>query len=303
MQNTPESLLGINMPTEQISATVLESERLEDGKPKLEKPGRHLAGSKGCHQRRRGARYYFYQVLGLIGEVLITIGLLIGLFIVWQIWWTNIEANNVLNKQVTAISRTYGQAIDRVGNKHKEEPPVMKDAADYEVMGLVYIPRFGKDYVTPIRSGVGANVLDTGAFGHYPETVNAGALGNFSIASHRDMYGSRMWNADELTMGDAIIVENEDYFWVYKVVETRTVLPADVWAIAPDPFLAADAVARGEEWQITEPTRRLLTLTTCDPPLVASHRLIIHAELDYWMKRSEGTPEELLDNGNKVEAS
>ena len=31
--------------------------------------------------------------LTVIGELLLTAGLLIGLFLVWQLWWTSIDAN------------------------------------------------------------------------------------------------------------------------------------------------------------------------------------------------------------------
>ena len=45
------------------------------------------------HQRRPHRPGPLSMVLGGIGELLITSGLVIALFLVWQLWWTGIAAH------------------------------------------------------------------------------------------------------------------------------------------------------------------------------------------------------------------
>ena len=44
--------------------------------------------------------------LTIIGELLLTAGLLIGLFLVWQLWWTSIDANAKAEQTMTQIHNT-----------------------------------------------------------------------------------------------------------------------------------------------------------------------------------------------------
>ena len=45
-----------------------------------------------------------------------------------------------------------------------------------------------------------------------------------------------------------------------------------------------------------EPTRRLLTITTCHPYIgIQIERMITHAEFDHWVARADGIPEEMAN--------
>ncbi|MEV5448209.1 sortase, partial [Streptomyces sp. NPDC052644] len=71
-------------------------------------------------------------------------------------------------------------------------------------------------------------------------------------------------------------------WYVYKVYQSRIVRPDQVEVVAPVP---------GEP--NAKPTRKLLTLTTCNPKFDNYQRLIVHAELDRTQPKSQGPPPEL----------
>ncbi|WP_235001766.1 class E sortase [Arcanobacterium ihumii] len=233
---------------------------------------------------------------GVLGELLITVGVVIGLFIVWQIWWTNVEATASINSEVDKIHSQFGDVPQKIGQPQTGEPPIISpNKTEGATLAVIHIPAFGYDHATPIKEGVSNKVLNTGAFGHYPTTALPGEVGNFSTAVHREIYGARMLHVDTLEEGTPIVVETPDAWLVFKMVNHELVDPADTYVIAPDPFVAGEAVRTGKEIPNIKPTRRLLTITTCHPPMVSNQRWIVHAEFDHWVKRSDGMPQELID--------
>jgi len=131
-------------------------------------------------------------------------------------------------------------------------------------------------------------VLNTGAAAHYTETAGPGEVGNFSLSAHRRSYGDNFLHLPELENGDYVLLETEEAWFIYRVIDSSVVLPTDVSVINPDPFSPVG------EGGMQIPTRRLMTLTTCTGPDGSpwrnSHRWIVHAELDAWMPRSAGFP-------------
>ncbi|MFF2772907.1 class E sortase, partial [Streptomyces bacillaris] len=53
-------------------------------------PERHRAGSRRAARPPRRKRSAGEVVLTVIGELLITAGVLVGLFLGWQVWWNNL---------------------------------------------------------------------------------------------------------------------------------------------------------------------------------------------------------------------
>ncbi len=101
--------------------------------------------------------------------------------------------------------------------------------------------------------------------GHYPGTAAPGQPGNFAVAGHRTTYGAPFYHLDQLRTGDEVhVVDRDQRAWVYEVVETRVVLPDEVWVIDDDPF---------------ESGAPMLTLITCEPRFSLAKRLIVFAEL------------------------
>lgn len=110
-----------------------------------------------------------------------------------------------------------------------------------------------------------------------------GELGNFAVAGHRNGYGQPLGDVDKLQPGDAIVIRTQDYWYVYHYTEYEIVTPDHTEVVAANPESPGAA-----------PTKRMITLTTCEPKYTtATHRWISYGEFDYWAKVSDGVPAEL----------
>ncbi|RGC68870.1 Sortase family protein [Micromonospora sp. MW-13] len=217
--------------------------------------------------------------LRVSGEVLITFGLVVLLFAGYEVWGKSaiVDAHqNDLNRQ---LAQAWGPSGDptvaptaTATATAKQKPPVHG-----KPLAGLYIPKLDKNWV--VVQGVTQEDIRY-APGHYPDSAMPGELGNFSVAGHRNR--ATFWRLDELNSGDAIVVEGKTDWYVYKVYKTRIVRPNQVEVVAPVP-MAPDA----------KPTKKLLTLTTCNPKFDNYQRLIIHAELDHTAAKSAGRPAEL----------
>lgn len=227
----------------------------------------------------------FQRIIGVIGELLITCGLVIFLFIIWQVWWTDIGARAEQSRLVESFHSTV-EVPDHVAEKkdYGDPLPMSHDGVkENEMWGVLHMPTIEEDFQAAIAEGVSlASVLDLGYVGHYPDTQLPGELGNVALAGHRQTYGAPFKKTPDLAEGDPIIIETKDAWYIYRVTGHEVVTPSAVEVIAPVPN---DPGA--------EPTTSILTLTTCHPPFVSNERWITYAELDEWMPRSAGIPEEL----------
>ncbi|MBC7291150.1 MAG: class E sortase [Actinotalea sp.] len=240
-------------------------------------------------RRTAGRRSAGATVVGVLGELLITLGVLLGLFVFWQLFWTDVVAERAQEQVVQDLgwARTGDAAPDTVvaapDAEQRDPAPVMDAPPHGTTFATLAVPRWGPDYVQPISEGVTrADVLDVLGIGHYPGTQMPGEIGNFAIAAHRNTYGKPFHRVEELRLGDALVVQTEDAWYVYRVSATQIVLPQDVDVIAPVP---GDPTA--------EPTTAMITMTTCHPLFSSRERFIVHGELDYWMPTDAGIPVEL----------
>ena len=238
--------------------------------------------------RPRRKASLFWRFVGVVGELLITAGLIIGLFVVWQIWWTDIGANREQANAITQQREAWVDPGPQTGTPRTDAPPAFPHAiVEGAPLGIMRIPRFGLDFQYQIAEGTSLEkVLDYGSFGHYPDTAFPGEVGNFATAAHRQTYGAPMRAVEDLQIGDAMIVETADAYLVYNVTESYIVWPEESDVVAPVPR-EPDAV----------PTQRILTVTTCHPPFVSNQRWVIHATFDHWVDRTEGLPAELIGEG------
>lgn len=230
----------------------------------------------------------FLRMLGVFGELMITLGVLLALFVVWQLWWTDITAGRA--REAALAAQDWEPAPPIVVEEEElptGPPPVMGPVPIGEEFGNLYVPRFGADYVVPIFSDVDKRkILDQGVIGHYTQTAMPGDLGNFSLAAHRTTYGKPFNQIAELVPGDPIVVRAGDYWYIYEATESLVIKPSQVEVISPVPGLMP-----GEE--IPELTERYITLTSCHPMFSARERFITHGVFKYWMPVSMGTPVEL----------
>lgn len=219
-----------------------------------------------------------------VGELLITCALLTGLYVLWLLWWTDVESEQAHEQIVASLDwvDTGFEATERALPRTDASPSIAEPehGATFAVM---YVPRWGFEYASPVTQGVDRpTVLDTKGIGHYPGTAMPGQVGNFAVAAHRTTYGKPFNRVEDLQSGDPLIVQTDGTWYVYRVTSTEVVRPSDVNVIAPVP---GDPNA--------EATQRTITLTTCHPMFSARQRFIVHGELDYWLPAAAGAPDEL----------
>lgn len=125
-------------------------------------------------------------------------------------------------------------------------------------IGIIRIPKI--DLKVAIGEGIDMNTLKY-AVGHFPETAMAGEKGNFCIAGHRSYTYSEYFNRlDEIDKGDEIYVKTKKGEYKYIVYEKKIVEPS--------------------EYSVLDSTKdSTMTLVTCTPIRLATHRLIIKAKL------------------------
>ena len=244
-------------------------------------------GSHGTRSGRRG-RSPVQWIIQIIGELLITLGLLLVLYVVWELWWTNIDSNRKQEQALGSLFEEFDGPVAPVPEAAADGPdygdPAVLPAIEAEgrTFAVVYIPRFGDSYSRPVTSGVGTAVLDSLGLGHYPSTAMPGEVGNFAMAGHRQTHGQVLDAIHTLVPGDKIYVQTQDGYYSYVYRNNQIVLPNRVDVIAPVPTQPAAV-----------PTERFLTLTSCNPRFGAEERIIAYAVMDSWQPLSAGPPAEI----------
>lgn len=226
-----------------------------------------------------------------VGELLITVGVLIGLFLLWQLWWTDVVAERDQAQQVAALTEHF-EAVATGEISTAPDAPDAPDIPDASAMAdpppsgdafaVIHIPRFGSDFARPVIEDTGLDVLERGV-GHYAGTAMPGEVGNFAIAGHRTTYGKPFNQIHELESGDRVVIETATAYSVYLVDDHAIVSPADVHVIAPVP---------GEPG--AEPTEGWLTMTSCHPMFSARERYVVHARLSETIPRGDAGLTEIL---------
>jgi len=126
-------------------------------------------------------------------------------------------------------------------------------------IGIIKIPKI--NLKLPIMSGATAGNMKIGA-AWMKQTSTLGENGNAAIAAHRSYTRGRFFNRlDEMALGDQITIIKDGKELLYTVYNIVVVEPTDV------------SVLRGNK------SESVITLITCTPIKVASHRLIVQAKL------------------------
>ena len=210
-------------------------------------------------------------VLGVAGDVFVTAGVLLLLFVGWQLWWTDVTANHTQDATVQSLTRDFATAT---GPATEQPKPVTFGAA----FAIVRIPRLGADYARPLLEGTSRDILQDG-IGHYDHTAAPGAVGNFAVAGHRTTYGRPFHDIDRLRTGDLIVVETRTAYNVYAVRRHEIVKPTDVRVIAAVPDQPG-----------ATPTGRWMTMTACHPKYSAAQRYVVFAALVKTYPHADGLP-------------
>ncbi|WP_128977101.1 class E sortase [Streptomyces roseicoloratus] len=214
----------------------------------------------------------------VVGELFITFGVVMLLFVTYQLWWTNVLAGQETDRAKEKIENSWTQEDDR-------EPGAFEPGEGFAIM---YIPKL--DVVVPVAEGIDkTKVLDKGMVGHYAEgqlktAMPADKQGNFAVAGHRNTHGEPFRYVNRLQPGDAIVVETRDAYYTY---EMTSILPQT----SPSNVSVIDPVPKGSGF--TKPGR-YITLTTCTPEFTSTYRMIVWGKLVDERPRDKGKPDALV---------
>lgn len=233
----------------------------------------------------------------MLGEVLITAGVITLLFVAWQLWigdWIGAAQKNAAGQSITAQweddfvqSGTASPAptpTDKPTPAAPAKPVIAPQPKDAQVFGVMRIPRFGADYQVPMAGGVSrARTLDPIGIGHYPGTPMPGAVGNVAVAAHRTTFGKPFHRIADLQAGDAIVIETKAGWYTYRFRNLEYVTPHAVDVLQPVP--QTDIRANG----------KYLTMTSCSPMYFKSERIVAYSVFESFTPRADGAPASLAE--------
>lgn len=254
----------------------------------------------GNDPRRKGRRHpdrpsrmtagqVLRKIVQVIGELLITAGIILLLFVAWQLWWTNVEADARQSEVIKEFTDGFDAPVEPA-----PVSPSAKAPADYGpapvaeaprhggTIGIMYVPRFGPNYTRPLIQGTTPDIIDSLGLGHYTETAMPGAPGNFAVAGHRQTHGAVLDNIHTLVPGDRIYIQTKDGYYTYVFRNNQIVLPSRTDVLLPVPTQPGAV-----------PSESYLTMTSCNPRFGAQERIIAYSVLERWQPLSAGPPSEI----------
>jgi sortase A len=232
------------------------------------------------------------RVLGGVGRAMIAAGVLILLFVVYQLWGTGLRtaaAQNQLRDEFRARQEA-AQAVLPALDETTTTPPTTTDpnapaptvappkaagptapVKPGEALGNISIDRIGVDF--QMVEGVDLGYLQDGP-GHFPSTPFPGQAGNAALAGHRTTWAAPFNRIDELVPGDAITIETVQGTFTYAVIAQPGAGESEQIAhriITPTQTEILDQPAEGGA--------NTLTLMACHPKYSAAQRIVVVAEL------------------------
>jgi len=202
------------------------------------------------------------MAVSVFGELLITAGLILGLFVVYSLWWTNVVADREADKQGDKVRDTWA---------HQDTGPGALNTK--KGIGFLHVPAMRNGEVL-VEKGTSTTVLNDGVAGYYTDPIKAalptnGKKGNFTLAAHRDGHGAKFHNIDKVKKGDAIVFETKDKWYVYKVYDILDETSKyNVKVLTQVPKESGKTKAG-----------HYITLTTCTPVYTSRYRYVVWGEL------------------------
>lgn len=213
------------------------------------------------------------------GEILITLGVILMLYVVWQLF--------VNDPVVSQSQQQQAKEYSIVDHKNPKEFVKMRsNLKQGAVFAKLYVPRFAKDYERLIGQGTFQKItLNVIGVGHYVSTEWPGKPGNFALAAHRTSHGAPFSKIDELRAGDKVWVETNDNWFTYEYRQTAIVEPSDLSVLSDLPPGLTNAT-KGKSY---------LTMTSCHPKWSNKQRIVVWFELVKTEPKSGGTPDDLVN--------
>ena len=186
-------------------------------------------GSAEEPRRRRRRRWVPSSLRTVLGSRAGASGLSVLGWVGWQYYGTDFVSRQA---QQALVQRTE-ESWEARPTGEDPEAPLEVGAAE----ALIQIPRFGDDYVMPVQTGVGDDVLAEG-FGHFEGAADPGERGNYALAAHRVTHGEPLRKMPELRPGDEVVVTTRDAVHTYVVdtdPEDLVIGFENVWVVDPVP--------------------------------------------------------------------
>lgn len=187
---------------------------------------------------------------------------MLGLFVVYSLWWTNVVADRHADRQADKVRDHWAHASTGPGALDTKEG-----------IGFLHVPAMRNGTVL-VEKGTSPDVLDEGVAGYYTDPAKAtlpmsGKKGNFTLAAHRDGHGAKFHDIDKVREGDPVVFETKDEWYVYKV-----------YSVLPETSkYNVDVLAQVPKESGKNKPGHYITLTTCTPVYTSRYRYVVWAEL------------------------
>ena len=187
------------------------------------------------------------MILRIIGRLFIAAGIVILLFLAYELWGTKFVAQR--NQRALAKELNFPKNPAPVASPLP--PPDLGDG-----IARIEIPKIQVNWI--VVEGVTVEALKKGP-GHFPGTAYPGDKGNTVISGHRATYGEPFARMNEVVVGDSIKLTTLRGAFDYTVIEKKIVKPTDLSVV--------------QDFQDER-----LTLTTCEPRYGSKLRMIVVAK-------------------------
>lgn len=206
------------------------------------------------------------RILTFVGVTLILVGLGFLGYVGWQYYGTNIVSKHKQAEVKTQLKIDWGKGIDG------------------DAIGLLKVPRFGKNFEVPIVKGgdykdkAATNAALAKGVAWYEPGAKPGEIGNFAIAGHRVTHGEPFSKFPSLRRGDKVYVETRTRIFTYVLRNGGKSITVDFsvkWPLMPNP------IDRNND-----ATKPLLTMLTCSELFHTDHRSLVFGDLVHTVKKT-----------------
>ncbi|MGZ5415241.1 MAG: class E sortase [Aeromicrobium sp.] len=194
------------------------------------------------------------SALTVVGVAFILAGLGFLGYVGWQYYGTDVVSKHKQAEVKKSLVHDWGKGIDG------------------DAVGLLRVPRFGKDYEVPIVTSFDKSALARGV-GWYEKGAKPGEIGNFAIAGHRVTHGEPFRDFPKLRKGDKVEVETRTRIFTYKLRNDGTDITVDFSTSWP---LQAVPVKGKQDVRPTEP---MITMLTCSELFHTRDRSVVLGDL------------------------
>ena len=219
---------------------------------------------------------HVWSAVGAIGRMMMRAGVLILLFVAYQLWGTGLATSRAqdrlshqfeqqLTDSATTPATVPGGELDENVVTAPTDLPTPEPG---DPVGRLTIPTIDSDFI--IVQGVDLRWLQEGP-GHFPQTPLPGQPGNVAIAGHRTTYKAPFNRIDELHPGDLITATTLQGTFIYKVDAHPD---GDTGNSIGHIIVGPNEVSILDQGSVNR-----LTLMACNPKYSAAQRIVVTATL------------------------